>query len=411
MGGRRRLARFRRGTARENASRMLQIVLAGLAITSAVYWVLVALASLLAMRAVPLIARIAPRAPPSWPRVSVIIPACNEEATIEQALRSRLAEGYPDAEYLVIDDRSTDRTGEILDRMAAEDPRIVALHVRELPEGWLGKVHAMHVAVARATGAWVLFSDADVHHEPGTLRRVVAYCEQHRIDHAAVFPWVWSSTFWLDGVMNTLLRVLAAGSRAWKVPDPRSRISVGGGNFNLVRRAALARAGGLAPLRMEVIDDAALGQVLKWSGARPCVLNGRGFVGLWFYRSVRDVVVGIEKNAFAMLGRFSVPRFAAVLTALSVCELGALVTLAAGAGWPFVLAAATLALAALVQLAVARWYGRPLLPTVLAPLGWLVFAFAALRSAVLTLRRGGITWRGTHYPLAALRRGRRYVHV
>jgi glycosyltransferase involved in cell wall biosynthesis len=396
---------------REVRGGMLEIVLAGVAIVAAVYWVLVALASLRAMAAVPLLARLAPRDPPRWPRVSVVIPACNEEATIEQALRSRLGEGYPDAEYLVIDDRSTDRTGEIVDRLAAEDPRIVALHVRELPEGWLGKVHALHTAVARATGEWVLFSDADVHHEPGTLRRVVAHCEQEGVDHVAVFPSVWSSTFWLDGMMNLLLRLLAVGSRAWKVPDPRSRISAGGGNFNLVRRAVLARAGGLLPLRMEVIDDAALGQMLKWSGARQRVLNARGFVGLWFYRSVRDVVVGMEKNAFAMLGRFDVPRFALALAALSLCELGAWVVLAAGAGWPAVLATATLALAALVQLAVARWLARPLLPTVLAPLGWLLFAFAALRSMVLTLRRGGITWRGTHYPLAALRRGRRYVHA
>lgn len=390
---------------------MLETVLAGAAIVSAVYWVLVALASLRAMQAVPLIERLAPREPARWPRVSVIIPACNEEATIERALRSRLDERYPDAEYIVVDDRSTDRTGEILDRMAAEDPRIVALHVRELPEGWLGKVHALHVALARATGRWVLFSDADVHHEPGTLRRVVAHCEQHGIDHAAVFPWVWSSSFWLDGVMNLFLRVLAAGSRAWKVPDPRSRVSVGGGVFSLVRRAVLARAGGLAPLRMEVIDDVGLGQMIKWSGARQCVLNGRGFVGLWFYRSVREAVLGIEKNAFALLGRFSVPRFAVVLAALSLGELGAWATLAAGTGWPVALAASTLALAAVVQLEVARWLGRPLLPTVLAPLGWFVFVFAAVRSLVLTLWRDGITWRGTHYPLAALRAGRRYLHA
>jgi hypothetical protein len=226
-----------------------------------------------------------------------------------------------------------------------------------------------------------------------------------------VFPWVWSSTFWVDGVMNVLLRMMAAGSRAWKVPDPRSRISVGGGNFNLVRRAALARAGGLEPLRMEVIDDAGLGQLLKWSGARQCVLNGRGFVGLWFYRSVREVVSGMEKNAFAMIGRFSVPRFGVAMTALAVCELGAVAALAVGTGWSVALAAATIALAVSVQVAVAGWLGRPLLPTVLAPLGWAVFAFAALRSMAITLRRGGITWRGTHYPLVALRRGRRYVHA
>src|SRR5262249_1819655 len=153
------------------------------AILSAAYWAVLVFAALRTIHAVPSLAALAPPEPASWPRVSVIIPACNEEATIEEALRSRLREGYPAAEYIVVDDRSTDRTGEILDRIAAEDPRVVALHVRELPDGWLGKVHALHAGLARATGEWVLFSDADIHHEVGTLRRAVAHCEQNGIDH------------------------------------------------------------------------------------------------------------------------------------------------------------------------------------------------------------------------------------
>jgi hypothetical protein len=388
---------------------MVDSVLLVLAIASAVYWVLNAVSAFRLRRDVPVLAQLAPPVPERWPRVSVVIPACNEAATIESAVRSRLGEGYPDAEYIVVDDRSTDSTGEIIDCLAREDPRIVPLHVRELPAGWLGKVHAMHVALEHATGEYVLFSDADVHHERGTLQKVVAHCEQHAIDHVAAFPTVWSKAFWLDAVMTTLLRILVVASRAWRVADPRSRTSIGGGTFNLVRRTALDRVGGLAPLAMEVVDDAGLGQLLKWSGARACVVNARGFVSLGYYASVREVVLGMEKNAFAAIGRFDVARFAIILGAICTLELAAPIALVFG-GTP-ILTGATIGLALVTQLVLARWLDRPATSAVFSPVGVAVFAFACLRSMILTLRRGGIAWRGTHYPLEALREGRRLVHA
>ena len=388
---------------------MLDTVLFVLAIAAAGYWGANAIAAVLLHRGVPVLGRLSPPEPARWPRVSVVIPACNEAATIEAAVRSRLDEGYPDAEYIVVDDRSTDGSGEIIDRLAREDARVVPLHVRELPAGWLGKVHAMHVALGHATGEYVLFSDADVHHEPGTLQKVVAHCEQHAIDHVAAFPTVWSTGFWIDAVMTTLLRILSVASRAWKVADPRSRISIGGGTFNLVRRTALDRAGGLAPLAMEVVDDAGLGQLLKWSGASACVLNARGYVSLAYYTSVRETVLGMEKNAFAALGRFEVARFAIMLGAICTLELAAPIALIFGAA-PL-LAGVTIGVALVTQVAIARWLDRPLVSAVFSPFGVGVFAFGGMRSMILTLRRGGIAWRGTHYPLAALREGRRLVHA
>ena len=388
---------------------MVDAVLFVLVIVAALYWGLTAISALLLRRGVPLLARLDPPRPARWPRVSVVIPACNEATTLEAAMRSRLGEGYPDAEYIVVDDRSTDATGEIIDRLAREDVRIVPLHVRELPAGWLGKVHAMHVALGHATGDYVLFSDADVHHQRGTLQKVVAHCEQHAIDHVAAFPTVWSRAFWLDAVMTTLLRILAIASRGWKVADPRSRISIGGGVFNLVRRTALDRVGGLRPLAMEVVDDAALGQLLKWSGARACMLNARGFVGLAYYTSVREIVLGMEKNGFAAIGRFDVARFAIVLGTICTLELAAPIALVFG-GAP-ILAGATVVFAVVTQLAIARWLDRPAVSALFPPLGVAVFAFGGIRSMILTLRHGGIAWRGTHYPLEALRDGRRLVHA
>jgi hypothetical protein len=405
----------------------LTVILSFLAVLSLLYWSLIAIATFRIIRGVPLLEDLTPSDPKRWPRVSVIVPACNEEESLDKAMRSRLDEQYPNAEYVLIDDRSTDRTGAIADRLAKEDSRIIAAHVTDLPEGWLGKVHAMHVGLGHATGEWILFSDADVHHEPGTLRRVIAHCEENAIDHVAVFPDVWShrrtrggprfSGFWLDVVMNAVLRMLTVLSRAWKVADPKSKVSIGAGNFNLVRRSALERAGGLEPLKLEVMDDIGLGQMLKWSGARQAVLNARGFVGLFYYRSVSELVRGMEKNSFAAMGRLSVVKCSAALIFLSTVELGMFAVLFAhpaglvgGSGWVRIVAAIAIMLAVGVSLATARWLRRPLVPALFGPIGISVMFLGALRSMVLALFRGGIDWRGTRYSLTALRRGMRYVH-
>ena len=122
-------------------------------------------------------------------RVSVIVAARNEEEHVEAAVGSLLALEYPDYEVIAVNDRSTDRTGEILDRLAGRDPsRLRVLHVSELPPGWLGKPHAMGLAAQQATGDWLLFTDADVSFRPDALRRAVVCAEANRADHLVLFP-------------------------------------------------------------------------------------------------------------------------------------------------------------------------------------------------------------------------------
>src|SRR5262249_8214682 len=132
-----------------------------LALIAAAYWLLALVTSARTARAMPVLERQSPPEPVRWPRLTLVIAARDEAAELEAALRSRLAEDYPDLELVVVDDRSTDGTGAIVDRLAAEDPRIVPIHLKTLPEGWLGKLHAMHQGVQRARGEWILFTDAD----------------------------------------------------------------------------------------------------------------------------------------------------------------------------------------------------------------------------------------------------------
>ena len=404
-----------------------------------VYWLGNLLLALRVVRSVRVLGGARLRQPESWPAVSLIIPACNEVEAIEAALRSRLADDYPALEIVLVDDRSTDGTGAIVDQLAAEDARIRVVHVHELPAGWVGKPHALLRGTELATGEWLLFSDADVHVAPGTLRRAIAYARAHRLDHLALVPELWPAGFWLDVVLATFVRSLALGARLWAIPDPRSTAAFGVGAFNLVRRSAYEHTPGFEWLRLEIVEDAALGQMLKHAGARSAVLNGRGLLGLRWYESVAAMARGAEKSVFGALGRFSFLRLAAGCAAFLLLELAPFVsaTLAAivasfGAGaietrLLGVLCASGVAFACVAQLTLWIWINglrggtqrtaaargilpatRRVLAALLFPLGALIAVGIGLRAGWLAVRRGGLLWRGTLYPTDLLKPGARF---
>ncbi|MBK7971883.1 MAG: glycosyltransferase [Deltaproteobacteria bacterium] len=201
-----------------------------------------------------------------WPRVTVVSPACNEARHVEAAVRSTLALDYPELALVAVNDRSTDRTGEILDRLAVEDPRLVVVHVRELPDGWLGKLNALQAGVERGDGEWLLFMDADVHLAPDALRRAIADAERHGLDLLTVVPTIESAGRLAGAIFGLSLAILSAGGRLTRVSDPRSPAVAATGAFILVRRAALARTPGFAWLKLEVADDFGLCLLIKSHG-------------------------------------------------------------------------------------------------------------------------------------------------
>lgn len=345
--------------------------------------------------------------PGPWPPVSQIVPACNEADTIEAAVQSRLAEGYPDTEIILVDDRSDDGTGAIVDRLAAADARVRPLHIDQLPDGWLGKVHALHCGTAWARGEWLLFSDADVHLRPTALRRAIHLAEQRGLDHLAVLPELWPTTFLVDALMATFVRIFCLVTRMWAVENGRSRAALGIGAFNLVRRSAFERTRGFEWLRLEVVDDLGVGQMLKDAGARTGVAGGLGLVALHWYRTIGDVARGMEKSALSGPVGFSAARVLFTNVALLGMELAPFVgLLPAGPALPWLgLVGVALALAA--QLTVARWARRPLGPALFIPLAAVVGVTLNLRAGILALKRRGLLWRGRVYPLSQLRAGTR----
>lgn len=342
--------------------------------------------------------------PANWPSLSVIVPACNEGGAIREALGSLRDQTYPDLEIIVIDDRSTDDTGQIVDELAAADPRVVAIHVQHLPDGWLGKVHAMHVAVERARGELLLFTDADVHFRADALRRAVSRMGARRLDHLTIIPSLDSRTFWLDAVMSAFGLNLFAGLGIHRMREPGRQEVIGVGAFNLVRRARFDRTPGLEWLRMEVADDTGLAIMLRDAGARQDVWVSHAEVSMSWYASLGAMIRGLEKNLFGIAAKYSLARAVGLAAAGWAFCVGPLLALAAPGG---AVGLSALGVVALVHAACAvvasRRTGRPFWSLMAFPLAQMIIVWAMLRSSIIGARRGGIEWRGTRYPLNELR--------
>jgi hypothetical protein len=204
-----------------------------------------------------------------------------------------------------------------------------------------------------------------------------------------------------------MTRRFVFGLRRDAIEDPSSSASIGGGVFNLVRRSVLASSGGFEALKMEVLDDVALGQRIKAAGGRCSVANGHGLVGLHFYRSIGAFLDGAKKNAYAFVGRFVLWRALLVVATSCALELSPLAALTYG-GTAALVGGCLLLLDVAGALMFARWMHRPLLSGLLVPFGAMLLTFSTLQSIVLATATGGIYWRETFYPLAELRAGRRY---
>ena len=385
-------------------------ILIAYAFIGCIYWMWMAVGVVRLVRGVPVLAKSSPPEPPNWPTLSVVVPACNEADTLESAFVTILKQDYPNLQIVLVDDRSTDVTGAIADRLGASDRRVQTIHITELPDGWLGKVHALQRGLEQATGDWLLFTDADVHFCADVLRRAVAYCEHRRLDHLALMPELWWTRLIPHTAATVFLRQLCVYMRCWAIENPRSRTFMGVGAFNLVRRSAFERTEGFEWLRLEVADDAGLGLMLKRSGARCCIALATGLLGLRWYPTVAAMARGAEKG-FAPLARCRLWRLLTACFCMAALELAPLLALVASivrGYWALLPAAGVMLAAAVFSVALlAHWTKSRILPGLLFPLAALFNAAIMLRSGWLGLRRGGIVWRGTLYPSDVLRKGAR----
>jgi glycosyltransferase involved in cell wall biosynthesis len=346
-----------------------------------------------------------------WPRVSVVVPACNEAANLESAVATLLQQDYPDLEIILVDDRSSDGTGEIIDRLARDDPRIRAVHIKTLPPGWLGKVHALHRGVEQASGEWLLFTDADVHFSAAVLRRAVALVLHQRVDHLALIPRTIQKSFWLELAVNTFGLLFFITTRAASVNRADSKAFVGIGAFNLVKAERLHQTAGFEWLRLEPGDDMGLGMMIRQSGGRTRLAFAYEDLSLQWYSSVRAMFKGLEKNLFGPGCRY---RWWLMLLHVGVIwslVAAPYVSLALGVAhglaplWIAGAAAISVHLIFTACFAIERKI-KPLI-LLLFPVGVVLITAMMLRAGYQCLKNGGIDWRDTRYPIDQLRAGQR----
>jgi glycosyltransferase involved in cell wall biosynthesis len=341
-------------------------------------------------------------------RVSIIVPARNEEEDIELSLTRLLELDYDNYEVIAVNDRSTDRTGEIMERVA-ENPvltsgRLRVIHHRELPAGWLGKTHAMWTATNEATGDWLLFTDADVLFKPDSVRRAIAYAEAKKADHVVLFPRIimkQPGEYMMIAFFHTMF---VFGHRPWKVADPKSQDHMGVGAFNLIRQSVYEAVGTYKALRMEVIDDMKLGKVVKNAGYAQRNVFGGDLISLRWANGAMGVVNNLTKNFFAILS-FQWPRTLISAFGLAFLNLMPFLGVWLAHGWarlPYVVALGSMFS---IYLGMSLRSGVPAYYFLLHPVSTALFIYTLLRSMFHALWNDGIIWRGTRYPLEELRKG------
>ena len=392
---------------RRLAPAVSRALVTGLAWAIALAWASRAILALWKLPQVPnLLDSPAPRELPAvqggGPLLTVIVPARDEAAAVGETLRSLLASEGIALKIVAVNDRSSDRTGEIMHAAAARAPgRLRVIDITELPEGWMGKTHAMALAARDCTTPYILFTDGDIVFAPDALARAMSFVLAEQADHFVLLPTPIVKTAGERMMMGAIQALASWGPRLWRVADPAARDFLGVGAFNLVRTEAYRSVGGFEGLRMEVLEDLRLGFVLKRAGLRCRVAFGRDLVRVHWAPGALGIVRGLTKNAFAVF-RFrlwqALPAIAGVLTLSLAPFIGlfgpASMRLACG-----------VSLASLVVLYSKLRQGSQAGPAyvLLFPVAAVLLTYAVARSVVLTLVRGGVVWRGTRYPLRALR--------
>lgn len=348
--------------------------------------------------------------PQDVPLVTAIIPARNEESSVEKCVSSLLNQDYPNFEVVVVDDCSTDKTPLILKELQKRNLKLKVISGVEPPEDWLGKPYAFYEGVQLASGEWLLFADADVIFHPQAVTQAVSYVLKNSLDMLALAPHFILLTFW-EHVLLPGLFIMLSFFPAWLVNNPRFKnIALGSGAFNLIRRQVYEKVSGHETLKSEVIDDVELGRLVKGRGYRLEVGGGLNLVKVRMYSGLKEIIDGFTKNTFAVL-KGGLPG--SLLSTIGIFILGVFPFLAVLVfgfglvrGGDVSLFTFALALGACGTILVFRLFVdgvifgcNPLyVPT--HPLGALIFMGIELRSAFFHWFKKEIVWRGRTYKLS-----------
>ena len=232
------------------------------------------------------------------PTIGVLIPARDEAHVIQRCLESVLIQDLPPCEVLVLDDRSTDATGDIVEAIARHDERVRRIGGRELPAGWKGKNWALHQAASVATADWLLFIDADVQLSPQALRQALGVARSHGADMVSWFAQLEMKTFWERSLMPFIADFIVLFSPLHKVNDPHEDHCIANGQFILIRRSTYQEIGGHAAIRDSIVDDVSLARAVKFGGFTMRMVFALDLMQTRMYATFREIWDGWAKNFY-----------------------------------------------------------------------------------------------------------------
>lgn len=338
------------------------------------------------------------------PLVSIIVAARNEERDIETSIQSQLKQSYSQIEWILVNDRSTDKTGEKMEELYKLDSRIKVIHISHLPEGWLGKNYALYTGAQEAAGELFLFTDADVLYQPAAVGKAVGYLNRNKLDHITAAPNLNGKSFWLKSFVAFFLFGFSYYKRPWMANNPKSKTGTGIGAFNLLTRKAYQAIGTHEGIKMRPDDDLMLGMKIKEYGLKQRIVTAMKLLEVEWYPSLKEALIGLEKNTFAGLHyRISMVLFAIAGTFIS--QVLPFFTLFSADSTVMGLSIANIVMIAIVYtLIIKRMTSYSPLLFLVFPITALLFIYSIIRASILTFIRGGIVWRGTKYQLSELRK-------
>lgn len=341
----------------------------------------------------------------SNPKVSIIIPARNEEKKIKEAIRSVLNLDYDNYEVMVINDRSEDRTGEILDEMTREFPQLNAVHIDSLPEGWLGKNYVLDYGAQKAEGEYLVFTDADVVFQPDTLLRVIPYVTENKTDHLAMAPSHVMRGFWLTAVVTIFEFMFMMRFKPWKASNPKSKKFIGIGSFNMIRADAYKKTGGFSTIRMRPDDDIMLGKLVKKHGLKSDFIFAPEQLRIEWYSSLGEMIRAFYKNAYS---GFNYNIINALFSCFLLFMVGIFpyINLLLADKTGIILNSGILLIIFFIYLVLRRVSKLSILYFFTYPLSCSIILYLILRAVLLTVKNKGIEWRGTYYSLKELKKNK-----
>ncbi len=365
--------------------------------------------------------------PANAPLISVCVPARNEEKNIRRCVESLLGQTYPNFEVIVLDDRSTDATSQILEKLCSGDfsrtpttevvttweSRLKVIHGSDLPSGWAGKPHALYQAAKSARGAkggWLCFVDADTFAAPDALASCYIKAIETKADLFTIMTFQELGSFWEKVLMPLVMTALSVGFSPRKVNDSNRRDAVANGQFIMIKRAVYDAIGGHEAVKDQIVEDKAISEQVKWNGYRLIIAEGYQMARTRMYTSLPQMWEGWTKNIYLglrdtpsmlLLGAFGATLMLIAALFLPVWPLLGFLWLLNGGGMMAVgvIAKALIVWGALLwaRANVSRGLGISRLYALTVPLGAGMFAAIMLTSAWKVLSGRGVTWKGRRY--------------